>query len=137
MIVNVLLAIAAATVFWFIAAAVLFFNPIVDKIYRSEESHPAVKVLPQSPATIGKILGAVIVQCVLWAGVYVVVEPALGESFLSQTALFGTLISVVKIIPRDIDRVLLTTYPSKRMTIEVVVGLVCAYLVAGAFSWLI
>ncbi len=137
MIVNVLLGIAAATVVWFIAAAVLFFNPIVDKIYRSEESHPSVRVLPQSPVTIAKILGAVVVQCVAWAGVYVVVEPALGESFVSQAGLFGTLIVLVKIMPRDLDRLLLTTYPPKRLTIEIVVGIVCAYLVGGAFAWLI
>ena len=63
------MAVGAATLAWFFGAAILFFNPVVDKIYRTEEDHAAVRSLPQGPKTVGLILSAVIVQCLLWAWV--------------------------------------------------------------------
>lgn len=131
------LAVLAATVAWFVTAGVAFFNPPVAKIYATEEEHPAVKVLPQSPATIGKILSAVLVQCLMWAGVYVMIKPGLGDDPVRAGLVFGGLICLVKIVPRDIDRVLLTTYPPKRLTIEFVVGVVCAFVVGFAFAYLL
>ena len=129
------LAVGTATVAWFVAAAILFFNKPVDAIYRGEERHPAVRSLPQSPGTIGKIIAAVAVQCVLWAGVFALIAPALPEGFLGRMLAFGGIIVAVKIIPRDVDRLLLTTYPPKRMTIEFIVGIVCAFVVGAAFAW--
>jgi len=134
---SILLAILAATVAWFVVAAVLFFNPIVDPIYRSQESMPAVRALPQGPTTIVRILTAVLVQCVLWAVVYVGVAPALPQPTWLKGLAFGGIIAVVKVIPRDIDRVLLTTYPGRRMTIELVNGVVCAAVVGWTFAWLL
>ena len=131
------LAIGAATLAWFVAAAVLFFNPPVDKVYRSEEEHPAVKNLPKGPATIGKILLAVVVQCALWAYVYILIKPALGDSAIMRGVLFGVIIVLLKIIPRDIDRVLLTTYPKKRLTIEIIVGIVCAFMVGFVYAFML
>ncbi len=132
---DYLIAIGIATGAWFVAAAILFFNPPVDKLYGSEEGHPAVKVLPKGGATIGKILLAVVVQCALWALVYHWVKDALPEDTISAGLIFGGIISLVKIIPRDIDRILLTTYPSKRMAIEFVVGIICAFVVGFVFAW--
>ena len=134
---NLAIAIAAASGLWFLAAGISFFNPIVDKIYRSEESHPAVKQLPQGPATIGKILLAVVVQCVAWAWVYVTVAPSLPDGLVPRGLMFGAILCATKIMPRDVDRVLLTTYPPKRLTIEVIVGIVCAFVVGLTFAWLL
>ena len=134
---SFLIAVGAATIFWFVAAAVSFFNPVVDKIYRSEEEHPAVRSLPQSPATIGKILLAVLVQCLVWAWVYVTVSPALGTGLVSKGLVFGAILCATKILPRDVDRVLLTTYPPRRLTIEAVIGVLCAFVVSFTFAWLL
>ena len=130
-------AIGAASAAWFVTAGAAFFNPIVDKIYRSEEGHPAVRTLPQNPATIGKILLAVAAQVVLWAAVYHWVKDALPASIAMRGATFGGVICLVKIVPRDIDRVLLTTYPPKRLTIEFIVGVLCAFVVGLLFAYLI
>lgn len=133
---SFVIAVGAAAGFWFVAAAISFFNPIVDKVYRSEEAHPAVRNLPQSPATIAKILLAVVVQCVAWAWVYHLVAPALGDTLVERALTFGAILCATKILPRDVDRVLLTTYPPKRLTIEIVVGVLCAFVVGGTFAWL-
>jgi len=130
-------AVLAATLVWFVLAAILFFNPVVDKIYATEEKHPSVKVLPKNSSTIGKILLAVFVQSVLWAWVFGLVKPALDGTSLQIGLLFGFVLVLTKIIPRDIDRMLLTTYPPKRMTIEFVIGIVCALAVGIVFGYMI
>lgn len=134
---STLLVILAATVAWFVVAAILFFNPIIDPIYRAEEKSPAVRALPQGPATIARILVAVFVQCVLWALVYLAIAPSLPSPTWLKGLAFGGIITVVKVIPRDIDRLLLTTYPARRMTIELVNGIVCAAVVGLVFAFLL
>ena len=132
-----ILAILIASVAWFIAAAILFFNPITDKVYRSEEKHAAVRALPQSPKTIGMILVAIIIQSALWAFVYTLIAPALPGDKMGKWLLFGFILVLTKIIPRDTDRLLLTTYPKKRMTIEFVIGIICSFVVGIVFGYLL
>jgi hypothetical protein len=128
-------AILLSTIAWFVLAAILFFNPVVDKVYGSQEGHPAVRALPKNGSTIGKILLAVFVQCVLWAFIYTWVKGSLPETIQGKTWIFGTIIFLMKMIPRDIDRLLLTTYPNKRLTIEFIIGAICAYAVAAVFAY--
>ncbi|NJO25558.1 MAG: hypothetical protein HC867_07055 [Bacteroidia bacterium] len=130
-------AIIVATIGWFITAMVLFFNPLVGKIYASEENHPAVKQLPKNASTMGTIALAVLIQCILWAIVYVWVKDALPASAVTRTFLFGTVLFLTKMIPRDIDRLLLTTYPRKRMFIEFAIGAVCCYIPAFSYVYFI
>lgn len=127
-------AVAGATGAWFVAAAILFFNKPVDAIYRSQETHPAVRTLPQNPGTIGKILGAVAVQCLLWAAVFQLVADALPGGVLGKGLTFGLIIIAIKVVPRDVDRLLLTTYPGRRMAIEFVIGAICAFVVGVVFA---
>jgi hypothetical protein len=132
-----ILAIVVATILWFIVAAILFFNPVVDKIYRSEERHKAVRALPQSLKTIGMILIAIVIQSALWAYVYTLVSPAFGGGKLTKGLLFGFILVLTKIIPRDTDRILLTTYPKKRMTIEFIIGIICSFVVGIVFGYML
>lgn len=131
------LAIIVATILWFLVAAVLFFNPVIDKIYRSEESHAAVRALPQSLKTICMILIAVVIQSALWAYVYTLISPALIGGKLCKGLVFGLILALTKIIPRDIDRILLTTYPKKRMTIEFIIGIICSLVVGVVFGYML
>lgn len=132
-----IVAVLVAAFVWFIVAAVLFFNPITDKSYAKEEKHPAVNALPKNGKTIGTILVSVLVQSLLWAWVYTIVEPAFSGSQLSNGLLFGFILVLTKIIPRDIDRMLLTTYPKNRMTIEFVIGIICSFVVGIVFGYLL
>jgi|CXWL01.1.fsa_nt_gi putative flippase GtrA len=130
----VVLLVLASSLAWFFVAALLFFNPFVGPLYRSEEGHPAVRSLQQSPAAGVRILVAILVQVIAWAWVYRLVEPALPTSALGSGLAFGVLIVLMKLLPRDIDRLLLTTYPIRRMAIEFVIGVVCAFVVGFVFS---
>lgn len=132
-----LIAVIAASLAWFFAAALLFFNPLVDKKYRREEGHAAVRPLPQSPKTIGKILVAIFVQTIVWAWVYTWVSASLPGEKIEKGLLFGAVLILTKMIPRDVDRLLLTTYPVGRMTIEFVIGCICSLVVGLVFAhWL-
>jgi hypothetical protein len=44
-------------------------------------------------------------------------------------------LTATKILPRDIDRLLLTTYPKRRMVIEAVIGVICAFVVGFVFAY--
>lgn len=132
-----LIAILVASGIWFVVAGVLFFNPIVDKIYRTQEKEPGVRALPASGKTIGMILTAIIIQVVLWAWVYSLVKTSLPGDLLHKGLLFGLVLSVTKMIPRDIDRMLLTKYPQKRMVIEFIIGTISCLAVGITFGYLI
>jgi hypothetical protein len=133
----IIIAILAASVIWFIVAGTLFFNPVTDKVYRTEDKHPAVRSLPPTPKNIGKIYAAVLVQTALWAFVYTLVASALPGDKLTKGLLFGLILVFTKIIPRDADRLLLTTYPMKRMTIEFAIGAFSAFVVGIVFGYLL
>jgi hypothetical protein len=122
---------------WFAIAALLFFNPVVDPIYRAEEDHPAVKRLPKSGATIGKILLAISAQTVVWAFVFRWIEAALPADPIPKGLAFGAIIAAIKLVGRDVDRVLLTTYPGRRLAIELAIGLPCAAVVGIAYAYLL
>ena len=130
-------AIGAATFAWFIVAGILFFNPITDKIYRSRDHQPGVRVLPPNPKSIGMILAAIVVQIILWALVFHAVKGALPIDKLTRGLSFGLILIATKMIPRDADRILLSTYPSKRMAIEFVIGCVSMMVVGIVFGYLI
>lgn len=131
-----IIAVLISSLVWFILAAILFFNPIIDKVYSSEEHLPAVKALPKNAKTIGNIYLAVLLQCILWVLVYGGIKACLPISIMGKTLAFGTILVFLKMIPRDIDRLLLTTYPKKRMFIEFLIGVICSYTVALTFAYL-
>lgn len=131
-------AIIVASFVWFLVAGILFFNPIVDKIYRSQENQNGVRALPKSPKTIGMILIAILIQVIMWAGVYGLINNAIpGNSRVEKGLIFGLILIVMKMIPRDIDRILLSTYPKKRMIIEFIIGAISCLAVGVTFGYLI
>jgi hypothetical protein len=134
---GTIIAIGIASLIWFILAGILFFNPIIDKIYNKQATHPSVKQLPKSPKTIGKILLAVTIQTALWAYIYTIISPSLPGDKLEKGLFFGLIIALIKIIPRDTDRILLTTYPNIRMTIEFVIGIICGIATGITFGYML
>jgi uncharacterized membrane protein YagU involved in acid resistance len=105
--------------------------------HTGQENEPGVRALPKSPKTIGMILIAVFTQSILWSFVYYIVAPALPGERLFRGLVFGMILVVTKMIPRDIDRLLLTSYPKRRMVIEFIIGSVCCICVGVVFSLLI
>ena len=130
-----IIAIILASLAWFFISSILFFNPIVQKIYNKDNRHPSVKVLSVSIGTVLKIWIAILIQCTLWALVYYCINSALPDSTFREGLIFGGIIIFIKVIPRDIDRLLLSNYPKQRMTIEFLVGIICAFVVGFVFAF--
>lgn len=131
------LTILIATIFWFILAGILYFNPIIDKVYRSEDKKPGVRVLPMSAKTMGKVFLVVLLQVICFASVFVLIKSALPEAGLIRGLIFGFIIVLTKIIPRDTDRILVSTYPTKRLTIEFFIGIIASFVVGIVFGYML
>lgn len=130
-----IVAITVATIVWFVVASALFFNPIVGKIYSNQEKMPGVRSLPKSPKTIVLLLCAILAQVALWAGVYALINSALPGDKLEKGLIFGLILVAIKMIPRDVDRILLSTYPKKRLLIEFIIGTISMFVVGVVFSY--
>lgn len=129
-----IIAVLTATFAWFVTAAILFFNPWTDRIYNLTAGAPGVRALPKSPQTIVKILAAILVQCILWALLYDILKPALPGTGWLKGLSFGGVLLTFKMIPREIDRLLLSTYPLQRLQIEFWIGAICCFVVGIVFA---
>lgn len=129
-----IIAIVGSTLAWFVTAALLFFNPWVDKLYNLTANSAGVRVLPKSPQTIMKILVAIVIQCILWALLYDIIKLALPGTGWMKGISFGGLLLTCKMIPREIDRILLSTYPIQRLKIEFIIGGICCFVVGIVFA---
>jgi hypothetical protein len=136
-IMDIIVAALVAGLAWFVVAAVLFFNPVVDKIYRRHEGHPAVRPLPTGPRTVAKIGIAIMMQTLPWAWLFHWLAPSLPSEPVARGLAFGAILCAVKLLGRDIDRVLLSTYPSVRLAIELVIGVVCAGVVGVVYAFML
>ncbi|HRY30255.1 MAG TPA: hypothetical protein P5079_09505 [Elusimicrobiota bacterium] len=134
---NVVIAVTVASIIWFVLAGALFFNPLVEPIYNSEENSPAVKKLPKTPKTMGLIMAAILAQTILWALVFKWLSPHLYWPPLSKGLFFGLMLTCMKMVPRDVDRLLLTTYPLKRMAVEFIIGTACSFVIGLTFAFII
>src|SRR4051812_20682570 len=109
------LVIVLTAVGWVVVGSVLFFNPLVDRVYqeayRHPEKYPQVRVVPKSPASLALILGINILKCSCYAAVYLLVFTSLPADPLRRGVLFGIMLTLTRMIPGDVDRAFLTTYP--------------------------
>ena len=131
-----IVAIIVASVVWFIVASGLFFNPIIDKIYRSQDNQGGARSLPKTAKSVGMIISVILIQVVLWAWVYSVISSVLPGDKLEKGLIFGLILIATKMIPRDTDRILLSKYPQKRMLIEFVIGCISMMVVGTIFGYL-
>jgi hypothetical protein len=132
----IVISIIVTSLVWFVLAGALFFNPVVDKIYRKQDHLPGVRALPPSPKTVGMIMGAIVLQITLWALVYSLIAPALPGTNWEKGLIFGLILVAMKMIPRDADRLLLSTYPQRRLIIEFIIGVINCFAIGLTFAFL-
>jgi hypothetical protein len=126
-----------ASLAWFVIGGALYMNPLVDKIYKSADNS-AVKEWTSLPQYLGLMfLGGALAQYTLWAFVFALVEPALpGGSFL-QGIVFGFVLIVVKILPRFFDMWIQTTYPNRKLVVELINGSIGSFVGGLIFAYVI
>ena len=124
-----------AAVIWFVIGGILYMNPFIAKIYKSAEDSPAIKKWGSTPVYLGLQFVGILAQCILWASVFIVVEPVLPGGALAKGFVFAHVLFVIKIFPRFFDMWIQTTYPEKLLGIEFVNGAISCLVIGFVFAY--
>ena len=126
-----------AAIIWFVIGGILYMNPLVGRVYKKAEESPALKKWGSTPLYITFQFIGILAQCVLWAFVYLMVEPVLPGGPAVKGFVFAHILFVIKIFPRFYDMWIQTTYPEKLLGIEFVNGAIGAVVIGLSFAYLI
>lgn len=126
-----------ASIVWFIIGGSLYMNPIIAKIYKKAEGSPGLKKWPNTAKYVLLQFVGILLQCLLWAFVFVLIKPILPEAKLSAGLIFGLILMVIKIIPRAYDMWIQTTYPGKLLSIEFINGTIGSFIIGIIFAYVI
>jgi hypothetical protein len=136
---HIALVILLTAIAWVILGSILFFNPLVDPVYqnmyRQPEKYPQVRSVPKSPGTLALITAINILKCSCFAAVYLLVVPCLPAAPVARGVLFGGVLTVTRMIPGDVDRAFLTTYPATAAWIEFAIFTFGVFFIAMSYSF--
>ena len=125
----------AATIIWFMIGAVVYMNPFVAKIYKKYETDPSVKNRKDVKTFIlNTFVFSVLIQCIIFAFVYLYIESILPGTVLLNTLYFGIILVAVKIIPRLFDMYVQSKYPTTLLSIELINGVIGSFVIAFVFA---
>ncbi|HET6451629.1 MAG TPA: hypothetical protein VFI08_09965 [Spirochaetia bacterium] len=136
MVVTILLWGAVAGVVHFVAIAILYGNPIVDRISaRTEAESPAVKRWPSKGKYYLTQFFGTQVEVYLLTTAFVWLRPLVGFTGFGGALLLGILLAAIRVYPRFWNMWIQTTYPPRSLVVEVVNGtigtlLICLFLQA-------
>lgn len=123
---------------WVLLGSVLFFNPIVDKVYKemyaNPEKYPQMRAVPKTAKGLAIVLGVNIIKCTCYAIVYFLVWKALPADAVSRGLTFGLILTLTRMIPGEVDRAFLTTYPAKPAWIELIIFTIGVFFIAMSYS---
>jgi hypothetical protein len=135
---HVTLVVLLTAIAWVVLGSVLFFNPLVDPVYQEMYAHPdkypQARSVPKSPRTLALILAINVLKCSCYAAVYLLVQSALPAEPLRRGLLFGLMLTLTRMIPGDVDRAFLTTYPAKAAWIEFAIFTIGVFVIAMSYS---
>ena len=128
----------AATIVWFVIGAVVYMNPFIAKIYKKYEDDPSVKNRRDVKTFIlNTLVFSVLIQCFLFAFIYLYIEPILPGTILLNTIYFGLILIIIKIIPRLFDMYVQSKYPTTLLLIELINGAIGSFVIALVFAFII
>lgn len=124
---NVLHALFAGCILsiaWFIAGGILYMNPLVAKVYKKFEDHPAMKKWDNQKKYLAYMyfIGALI-PSVIFSFIYESISPI-------SVLHFGLILVGIRIIPRFFDMWIQSSYPNKLLFIEIINGIVLSFMAA-------
>ena len=82
-------------------------------------------------------LGGVLAQYTLWAFVFALVKPALPGGVFLQGVVFGLVLIAIKIWPRFFDMWIQTTYPNRKLVIELINGSIGSFVGGLIFAYVL
>jgi hypothetical protein len=121
---------AAAGLVHFVAIALLYANPITDKLSRELEKAPAVRQWRSQPRYfITQFFGTQVEIYILTTG-YLWLRPKLDLAGLTGAFALGGLLAATRVFPRFWNMWIQTTYPHRLLAIEVINGTIGTLVVA-------
>jgi len=128
----------AATIVWFVIGAIVYMNPFVTKIYKKFEDNPSVKNRKDVKTfIINTFVFSILIQCFLFAFIYLYIKPILPGTLILNTLFFGLILIAVKIIPRLLDMYVQSKYPNILLIIELINGTIGSFVIAFIFAFII
>jgi hypothetical protein len=113
---------ALAGLVHFVVIAILYANPIVDRLSRGLERGPAVKQWPSKPKYfLIQFLGTQ-VEVYLLTSAFLWLRPLIGVAGYGGALLLGALLAAIRVYPRFWNMWIQTTYPNRLLAIEVING---------------
>jgi hypothetical protein len=112
------------TIIWFIVGGVVYMNPLVAKIYKKYENHPAMKKWPSK--------GKYLLSTLLIAGFIPILGIIIIYNYISplNTLYLGLLLIIIRVVPRLCDTWVQTSYPNKIIFIELINGSILSLIIA-------
>lgn len=137
-IVQTMLAGIVATVIWFFVGALVYMNPVVDKIYQKFNNNPNVKDRGETKTFLAKtFVFSILIQAMLFAFVYAFIQSLLPGTLLLNGLYYGFILVAIKIIPRYLDMWVQSNYPATLLNIEFINGTIGSFVMAYVFVFII
>lgn len=125
---------ALAGVVHFVMIAVLYANPITDRLSRGLEQGAAVKQWPSQPRYfVTQFLGTQVEVYILTIG-FLWLRPLIGLPGFEGAFALGGLLAATRVYPRFWNMWIQTTYPNRLLAIEVINGTLGTLAIALFFK---
>ena len=128
-----------ASIVFFIYRSVVFKDTSVDKMCRDPKAPAALKKWKNIPKTILFQYLVILIQCILWAVVFVLglLFDVLPEGFYMKGFVLGSVMAIVNIVPIYFKMWIESTYPNKLLAIQSAKGIIGNYIMGFTLVYMI
>ena len=128
-----------ASIVFFIYRSVVYKDTSVDKMCRDPEAPPALKKWKNIPKTILFQYLVILIQCILWAVVFVLglLFDVLPEGYYMKGFVLGSVMAIVNIVPIYFKMWIESTYPNKLLAIGFAKGIIGNYIMGFTLTYMI
>lgn len=128
-----------ASIVFFIYRTIVYKDTSVDKMCRDPQAPAALKKWKNIPKTIIFQYLVILIQCILWAVVFVLglLFDVLPEGFYMKGFILGSVMAIVNIVPIYFKMWIESTYPNKLLAIGFAKGIIGNYIMGFTLTYMI
>ena len=128
-----------ASIVFFIYRSIVYKDTSVEKMRRDPNAPPALKKWHNIPKTILPQYLVILIQCILWAVVFVLglLFDVLPEGFYMKGFTLGFVMAIVNIVPIYFKMLIEATYPNKLLAIGFAKGIIGNFIMGFTLTYFI